>query len=536
MFTGILTRRLAFSAIILAAIVAGYNAITNDPGETPIENEQETQVVAVALVRDLSKNTTALPIVGTVNSRAEARILSESQGQITAVYHESGDYIAAGEIIAEIENAAQRAAVAQASAAVDAAQANYDKARRGAREEQIAVARIQKENAFQTLQEGYESGLIALHNAYIAADDAIRNKVDPLYIRPRERNPELRFQLRDYQIQIDLERERVELEKLLAAWKDDLDMTTANTAIPAEITEAKERLLIVQEFLDDIAYGVATLHSNASLSQTTIDTWKASLNAARSAVYGARSSMSGTQDAIQAKAAAYEIANEQYEEILSGTRSEDLSAAQASLEQAKSARLAALSQLEKTILRSPISGTINELSIDRGDFVSAFTHVATVSNNDALEITAFITDMERKNIPVGTPVEIEKKWGGVITKIEPALDGGTQKIQVTVGITDPDASLTHGEVVSLSILLSSEDHDETDERTEFIVPISAIKITTDSTVIFTVDEDNTLIAHTVTPGSILGDKIIITDGLTADMMIVTDARGLSEGDLVSIEE
>jgi len=43
-----------------------------------------------------------------------------------------------------------------------------------------------------------------------------------------------------------------------------------------------------------------------------------------------------------------------------------------------------------------------------------------------------------------------------------------------------------------------------------------------------------LVAHPVTLGPIQGGKILLSEGVTADMEIVTDARGLQEGQEVVV--
>ena len=70
---------------------------------------------------------------------------------------------------------------------------------------------------------------------------------------------------------------------------------------------------------------------------------------------------------------------------------------------------------------------------------------------------------------------------------------------------------------------------------EIIVPISALKITTDGIFVFTLDELNMLTQHKVAVGSIVGSGIIVFSGITSDMEIVLDARGLQRGQEVVIK-
>ena len=52
--------------------------------------------------------------------------------------------------------------------------------------------------------------------------------------------------------------------------------------------------------------------------------------------------------------------------------------------------------------------------------------------------------------------------------------------------------------------------------------------------VFTVNTENLLESHIVTLGALLGNDIVITGGITRDMEIVIDARGLKEGMEVTV--
>jgi multidrug efflux pump subunit AcrA (membrane-fusion protein) len=54
-------------------------------------------------------------------------------------------------------------------------------------------------------------------------------------------------------------------------------------------------------------------------------------------------------------------------------------------------------------------------------------------------------------------------------------------------------------------------------------------------VIFTVDYENKLVSHDVKIGRLLGDRVEILSGLTNDMKIVEDARGLRDGEIVVVK-
>ena len=62
----------------------------------------------------------------------------------------------------------------------------------------------------------------------------------------------------------------------------------------------------------------------------------------------------------------------------------------------------------------------------------------------------------------------------------------------------------------------------------------AAKITPKGPVVFTVSS-STLVANPVVFGAITGDQVVIVSGVTPEMDIVTDARGLSDGETVIVD-
>ena len=119
-----------------------------------------------------------------------------------------------------------------------------------------------------------------------------------------------------------------------------------------------------------------------------------------------------------------------------------------------------------------------------------------------------------------------------MSEVAPALDKKTKKIEVKIAIVDSGNSFIEGESVELEIERSFVADDSTKE---IIVPISALKITTDGIFVFTLDELNILTQHKVAVGSIVGSGIIVFSGVTSDMEIVLDARGLQRGQEVVIK-
>lgn len=487
------------------------------------DQASQTDHVQLATVADLSSQAGPLSVVGTVTSESQATILAQTAGEVVSLPRSIGDRVSAGSIIGSFENSSQRAAVMQAEGAYEAAQAALAKAQgttatnSGISSQSAATAAINAQSGLST----------ALKGAYASLDDAIHTKADALFNNPRGTSPKLiSFTIPDSQLVVTVQNERATLESVLAsaqsAANGDASDTTAATALSGAHS--------IVSFLDDVITAVNQAVPNQSISAAMIAADQASLAAARAEVVGALSTITSAKSAYDAALAGAQSASNS---ATGGTES-DIAAAQAALKSAQGTLAAAQAALEKTIIRSPISGTIVSLPITRGDYVPAFSQVAIVSNPGALYLDAQVTSDDAKSLAVGNPATIDGSVGGRITFIAPALDPSTGKIEVKVGVVGDNGSLVDGEVVPLSLGRTTTNTTK-NASAAITIPIIAVKIAPTGPEVFSVSASSTLEAHPITLGSILGDRVVVTSGLVGDMQLVTDARGLSVGETVVVD-
>ena len=110
------------------------------------------------------------------------------------------------------------------------------------------------------------------------------------------------------------------------------------------------------------------------------------------------------------------------------------------------------------------------------------------------------------------------------------LDPVTKQVEVDVTV-DRSSGLLAGQ--SVRIELPGAPAAAASSSGPVLLPLAAVKLSQDSRVVFTV-ADGALVAHPVELGAIHGDRVEITTPLAADLMIVTDARGLAEGERVEV--
>ena len=484
-------------AVAFVAVVAiGGNAILRHPASSA-DQASETSHVSVASVASLASAAGPLPVTGKVTSLSEATILAQTSGELVTLTHSIGDHVAAGALIGAFENSSQQAAVLQAQGAYDAAAAT--------------LARVSGSSSENTSQ----AALTALASGSSSLDDAIHTRADALFSNARTDNPHLILTVPDSTLVASLERERVSVEPMLAD-VHALANTTSPDAVPAASQKALADTQAILAFLDDLIKAVNETPPSQDASASTLSGYQTSLATARSEVVAVLSGITTAKSAYDAN---------------------DVAAAQASVKQAQGALDAAKAALDKTLVRSPIGGTIVSLPVTQGDFVSAFSQVAIVSNPGALYVDVQVTPSDAKSLSTGNAATIDDGIHGVITFVAPALDPATNKIEVKVGIKGDASTLTDGEVVSVA--LDRNEKSTTDAKSsgkDIVIPIIAAKITPSGPIVFTVTASSTLSSVPITLGSILGDRIQVRSGLSLDTEIVTDARGLAEGQTVIVDQ
>lgn len=513
--------------LIVAVLVVGVQAIFRSGASTTSADQMSH--VKIASVASLAAQATGpLPVTGVVTSLSHASILAQSSGEVVILSRKIGDYVSAGTIIGQLENSSQRATVLQAKGAYDAAEATFkNTSSTGAANSGISAAQ-----ATQAVANAQTAAGTALQGLYAALDDAVHAKADVLINQPHGNNPTLRITAPDSQAIITAQNERVQLDAVIAEVKALASKTTRSDT-SADMAKATADAQLVVTFLNHLAEVVNQAIPNQLMSASEITGYQASIAAARTGVTTALSSVAGAKASYDSAVASAASASN----TAQGGTQNSISIAQANVEQAQGVLAAAQAALEKTIIRSPISGTIISLPISRGDYVSNAQQVAEISNPTALEVEAYVTPEDARTLAVGATALIAGSVEGTIVSIAPAIDPTTGKILVKIGIIGGQGALTDGETVTvtLSRATAAQAQKVTAAAKNILIPIVAAKITPSGPVVFSVTASSTLSQTPITLGTILGDKVTVLSGLTPDMIIVEDARGLSNGQQVIVD-
>lgn len=498
-------------SLIVALLLLGtiINFFSSDTAEQTTTNT--ASLVVLKSVSELQNSGPSLSVLGTVEATNEARLETEAGGRVTAVYADLGDTVRAGAVLATIENGREQAVVLQA-------QGSYEAALAGASQSDVSV-----DAAKRALQEAQIAAKNTYRSAFTTSDDTIRNFTDELFSNVDTPNPGLKL---DGAGQAPaLSKERGELGTMLEQWRTKVNTLNSISDEETLLTEAETNTRRVGTFVTTLSTLLAEEDVGTRFTESEIAVLKNRFSGARAQLDGALGALSATRNALNASASGLKQA-----EIAATNGGVSLSDAQ--VKQALGALRLAQANLEKTIVRTPITGTVNALSLKAGTFVGQSAPAAVISSEGALEVVAYVNESDARNITPGDEVTIGENTKGVVTEIASALDTVTKKIELRVGISDDQSELVNGQAVTVFLKQSTESGVTSDVTR---LPISAIKMTPDGSIVFTVNSEMKLVAHAVTLGAIAGDTVVVLSGTTADMRIVTDARGLKAGETVEVK-
>jgi multidrug efflux pump subunit AcrA (membrane-fusion protein) len=502
-----LEKKAVRGAIVVIIIAIGIVVYTS--GEDVVVTDEEARKTSVSVITPTEfTGKQSLSLIGNVRAFSEASITSEKAGRVTGVMVSLGQQILAGTMIGSLENASERASVVQAEGVYDAAVAASA---------QSGVSIDEAQNAQLNAQ---KSAVSVFKSTYNTVNGVVISSIDTFFANPNDRVPGLRIDGRGLTSQLNTE--RVAYQKLLPAWKTKTNTISPQSDLLLELDYASLNTQKTIDIIDKFLVIFTTQHSSSRYTEEELISFSNTFTGLRSTLIGVQSSIDNAQTALNASIDAVRRAK------LAGAGG-TTSAADAQIKQALGALQSAQANLAKTILRTPISGTVNALSIRTGDFINSFAEVAIVANNNALEVITYISDSEKNLLAKGDSVLIEGTIVGTVTEIAPAVDSVTRKTEVR--IATEDANITNGDTVRITKQFDAEI-----SATETIqVPLTAVKFDRTNGSVFIV-EDSILVSKSVSLGNILGSSVEILEGITKDDAFVIDARGLVEGDAVEVSE
>ncbi len=191
-------------------------------------------------------------------------------------------------------------------------------------------------------------------------------------------------------------------------------------------------------------------------------------------------------------------------------------------------------EYERGFVRSPISGTVDKLHIDEGEFIDRGKPLADVVNVDKIKVNVNVPEMDVRYLKTGqqSMVTIDaypgKELIGAIDFVAFKADPATRTFQVRVLVENKDHLIRPGMIARTAFLRRIIPDALT-------APLSALVDKGGERLVF-IEKDGMVQSRTVNLGVIDGQRIQITKGLEpGDHLIVVGQKQVEEGMKVVVQ-
>lgn len=496
--------------ILAAIIIAGYFYFSRE--------KEPAYDFVIAQKGDLIQK---VNVIGRVEPAENVDLAFEKSGKVAEVKVEIGDRTEKNQLLVVLDSAdlkaqfiqsqasleSTQASLKQYQAALETEQANLDELKKGAKPEDIQLSETKAANAKKALTDAetnlenvknkadidltnlYDDVGDILNDAYFYADDAVNNQIDNLFLNDNSDSPQLIISTSDSQAKIDIEPGRVTVRNALASFKSEINGLTLNNSDQA--------LLHGENYLNSIRYFLNRLNdvinSATNLSQTTLSTYKSSINTARTNINSSISDINAQRQSIVSQKIINEnniaaaqaqvntaknnlnLAEDELALKKSGATEEQIKAQeskvkqaelnivsqQAKIKQAKAEIENIQAQLDKTVLKSPISGVVVKQEAKVGEIVSPNTPVVSIISQADFEIKTNIPEADIAKIKLNNSADATLDAYGndvvfkvQIVKISPAetMIEGVATYEVTLTFAQKDERIKSGMTADINIL------------------------------------------------------------------------------------
>jgi HlyD family secretion protein len=320
----------------------------------------------------------------------------------------------------------------------------------------------------------------------------------------------------------------------------------------AQLQQAKGNLAMLQARLDEGLHGsrpeeIAQALANVDSAKADLDNAKVTLDRNRGLVaenVAPRQSLDDAQSRYDAAVQKVNALQKTYELVKIGPRREQIDALRGQVEQAKGVVAYAETNLANTIIRAPVTGTILERAVEKGEFVTtsfvgdrgAKGYVVSLADLNDLEVELDISQNDFAKLHaaqrgiINTDAFPDRKYDGFIKEISPEANRQKATVQIKVKVAKPDEYL-RPEMNASVALISDEKPAEARPDTlskVLLVPSSAVK---DGAVFVVLD--GKALRRVVKTGAVSQQGVRIEQGLIGgEDIIVSPPAGLKDGDKV----
>jgi HlyD family secretion protein len=320
----------------------------------------------------------------------------------------------------------------------------------------------------------------------------------------------------------------------------------------AQLQQARGQLANLEARLQELLNGsrpeeIAVAKANLEQSRADLENARTNVDRIRklhAEKVTSQQSLDDAQARYDAQAARVASLEKSYELVRIGPRQEQIDAMRGQVEQARGMVAFYETQLANTVIRAPVTGTILERVVEKGEFVTtsfvgergAKGYVVSLADLNDLEVELDISQNDfaklgaRQHGVVTTDAFPDRKYEGVIDEISPEANRQKATVQVKVKILHPDEYLRPE--MNASVAFYEEGAAGAPARPSIVIPASAVR---DGAVFVALGEK--AVRRAVRTGATTNDGIRIEQGLAGgEDVILSPPSELKDGDRVRVRK
>lgn len=189
--------------------------------------------------------------------------------------------------------------------------------------------------------------------------------------------------------------------------------------------------------------------------------------------------------------------------------------------------------LAKTVITAPISGTINDKSVNMGQYVQTGTELAQIENISSVYAVIQVNQTDAKYIKAGQQAQVKlgesnsTTYEGAVNSIDVSADPSARVFNCKVLINNPDQALHPGVFAQVNIPIDQN-------QKTITIPLNALTGSAGEYSVFVLQK-GVARKHSISIGRIVKDSAEVISGLqVGEQLILTNLNTLQDGDKVAV--
>ena len=432
-------------AVLILGIPALMMVARAHQGKAAPKNLHTARVTHMTIVETVTATGSV-----TAQTGAQVKIGSQVTGRIRRLYADVGGHVNAGQIIAELDAPDLQAQIDQASSTLAQASTHYQQQEAG-----VGMEQTQTRESARTAQEGLEQAVTRQESALMGVrlqsqqtQDDIRRAQASLYTARAQEVQQERSHDQQIAAAAAAARQAEATEKNAASNLRRIDQLFRQGFSAAnDVDNAQSQEEVASAQVESARQNLSVTRAKADADQQAAKEQVAQSEAALDAAKAEKLQDVQKQQDLRSAESAVRQSRSQLTSAAAGSaqdvlKLQDVKQAQEAVQQARAQLTYQDAQMDKTSIRSPISGTVIQLAAQQGETVAAGLAAPTlivVANLDLLQVDAYVDETDIGRVHVGQEAGVtvdsfpDKVISGTVVKI--ASSATTQSNVVTYDVT-----------------------------------------------------------------------------------------------------